>query len=119
MKIKEVIDRLSEWSKEPLMPEEQVLKLINKLEKRILNDDLAMREANITYIEHTDINEDCIVPDEYADMYVFYVLSEVYAKRYETERAALHTSQFNNLYNSYASYVIRTYDPKPCAKITL
>lgn len=119
MKIKEIIDRLGEWSRESMLPEEQVIRLINDLEKQVVNDVLCRRETSIAYAEHTGVDEECIIPEEYADMYVNYILAAVYARMYETERAAQHTAQFNNLYNSYGSYVIRTYAPKPCAKITL
>lgn len=119
MKIRDVIDRLGEWSKESMLPEGRVIRLINDLEKQVVNDILCKRETGISYTEHTGVDEDCIMPDEYADMYVNYILAAVYARMYETERAAQHTAQFNNLYNSYGSYVIRTYAAKPCAQITI
>ena len=119
MKIRDVIDRLGEWSRENMLPEGQVIRLINDLEKQVVNDILCRRETGIAYAEHTGVDEECIIPEEYADMYVNYILAAVYARRYETERAAQHIAQFNNLYTSYGSYVIRTYAAKRCAKITI
>ena len=119
MKIKEVIDRLSEWSKDDVLSDDQVIRLINELEKQVCNELLYKRESGIVYTEHASVNEECILPFEYADMYVNYIMAAVYARRYETERATQHMAQFNNLYNSYGNYVIRTYSAKKCAKITI
>ena len=119
MKIKEVIDRLGEWSNEAILPDGRVIRLINELEKQICNDVLSNRETGITYTEHTNVDEECIIPDEYAGMYVDYILAEVYSRHYETERAAIHTARYNSTYSAYESYVIRTNAPKPCAKITI
>ena len=117
MKIKDVKDRLKEWSDKDLMPEGQVIRLINDLEKQICNDLLSRRETGIEYIEHKSVSEECILPSEYGEMYVHYILSAVYTRRYETERAAVHTAAFNNIYKSYGNYVTRAYPPKPCARI--
>ena len=119
MKIREITDRLSGWSKEQIMAENELIKLINSVEKRVYDNLISHRDTEIECKTHNNVDEECMIPDEYADIYVHYILAEHYSRLYESERSAQHGSRFNELYCELGNYVVRTFPPKPCAKITI
>ncbi len=120
MKIKEVIDRLSEWSKEAPMPEEQMIRLVNEVEKKLWDNVISKRVTDMRYTErHDDVEDELLCGEEYGDIYVHYILATAYMRLYESERAAQHSALFNSIYQSYGDYIIRSFPPKACAKIKL
>ena len=119
MKIKEVIDRLSEWSKDAVMPEAQVIRLINEVDERLWDNIVSKRKTDKTYKKHINIDEELLAEGEYVDIYVHYILATAYMRLYESERAAQHSALFNSIYQSYGDYIIRSFPPKPCANIKL
>ncbi|MBQ3182523.1 MAG: hypothetical protein IJB57_02535, partial [Clostridia bacterium] len=110
---------LSEWSKETPMPEEQTIRLINEVEKRLWDNVVSKRVTDMEYTERHDIEDELICGEEYGDIYVHYILATVYMCLRESERASQHTALFNNIYQSYGDYIIRSFPPKPCARIKL
>ena len=119
MTVKDVIDRVGEWSKDLSLPEEQMIRLINEVDGRLWDTVISRRVTDMEYTEHTDINDELLAEGEYGDIYVHYILATAYTRLYESERAAYHTSLFNELYNSCGNRIIREYPPVPCAKITV
>ena len=119
MTVKDVVARVGEWAKDIDMPEEQMLRLINEVEKRLWDNVVSKRVTDTEYRELHNIEDEVICGEEYGDIYVHYILATAYMRRYESERAAHHTSLYNGLYGSFCDWVVREYPPMPCAKITV
>lgn len=119
MTVKDVIDRVSEWSRDIDIPEGQMIRLVNEVEKRLWDNIIKKHETKLEYTKHNDISGELMVTDEYGDIYVHYILATAYMRMYESERSAQHTALYNNLYASYGNYITREYMPKQNAKIKM
>ena len=119
MTVKDVTARVSEWAKDIDMPEGQMIRLINEVEKKLWDNAVSKRVTGMEYAEHHDIEDKLICGEEYGDVYVHYILATAYMRLYESERATQHTALYNGLYSSFCDWVVREYPPVPCAKITV
>ena len=91
------------------------LKWLSDLDRRIYTELISPRKnPAITsfegYTEDTDIETDLLVPDEYAEMYVKYLVSKIDYYNGEWERYNNSAAQFNELFSSYAAYYNRTHE---------
>ncbi len=102
---------ISEWAEQ-----------IYALEKRIYKNIILKHETDITLpewnFESFDFPDELIVEDEYADLYVYWVVAQYDLKRNETARYANSMAAFNNLYAQYVNYINREYMPVQKSKIT-
>ncbi len=119
MKVKDIIERIGLWAGDELMHEEEYIRFINEVDRRLWNNIIKNHRTDKVYANVQSVEDEVLVPDEYGDIYVHYILSQAMLRRYETDRASNHMALFNDLYASYGNYITRNYMPVQKAKIRL
>lgn len=93
---------------------------INALQAILYKNIISKHKTDIVYEEPEEYEEPVlIVPTEYADMYVYYIVAQCDLMKGETTRYNNTMALYNTLYQRYADYINREYMPIQRAKITV
>ena len=114
MTIREAISRAN-----PLKPNgyEDPIKVqwLDALDRKIYNDIISAHEGYPDvfegYSEKTNQDTVLLAPDDYAELYVYYIVSMIDYYNGETTRYVNDTRMYNSAYDSFVSYYNRTYTP--------
>lgn len=92
--------------------------LIETLEKRIFNNIILKHHTGDAFSypveaeKYVEGHSEVMLPDEFEDVYVNYILTEIDLLKNETARYANSMTLFNAAYLRFARYINRTYEPK-------
>lgn len=110
-----IIDILTETMKirpDISITNEEGLKLINTLEKRIYNDIISTHEMPEIKYTHDNAEEEASLPDEHIGIYILYIFTHYDLVRSEMKRYQNDMTAYNLAYSNYQDYINRTYMPK-------
>lgn len=103
------------------------IRYINDLQAILYKNIISKHKTGIMYRAldddyddgYVDTEAELILPDEYADMYVYYIAAQCDLGKGETTRYNNTMALYNTLYQRYADYINREYMPIQRAKITV
>ena len=110
MQLKKVLELINEHKPNKYSDKDKI-RWINEIEHTVMDEVLHRYEAykHMEFVPYTeaDMDKDVLVPDEYCDVYFFYVASKMDALRGESDRYNNATVLFNGMWDSYASWMMR------------
>lgn len=114
MTINEVITQVDEL-KPNQVSEDIKVRWLSVLEGKIIDEIILTHELadRIEFNGYTinDMNTDLLVPDTYADLYIYYVEAMIDQVNNEGARYASSMQMFNNAWQDYANYYNRNNKP--------
>lgn len=114
MTISEVITQV-QTLKPSQIPEEIMVRWISVLEGKIIDEIILTHELaeKVEFNGYTidDMDTELLVPDTYADVYIFYVEAMIDQTNNEAARFANSNAMFRNAWQDYANYYNRNNRP--------
>ena len=90
------------------IPEEIMVRWLSVLEGKIINEIILTHELSelVEFNGYTidDMNTELLVPDTYADLYIYYIEAMIDETNNESARYASSMNMFNNAWLDYANY---------------
>ena len=83
----------------------QKITWLNSLDRKIFNDFILPRNPSASfggYDETTDVETELLVPDDYAELYIYYLAAMIDFYNNETARYSNDMSMYNETYAAYA-----------------
>lgn len=117
MKVEDVLSQVDEL-KPNAYEDEMKISWLNALEKKIFNSVVSNYEQtedeNYEYTPLTEQNtgEELIAPDEYAGVYVFYLMGKIDFFNQDTDLYMNDAAMFNQAFQELADYWSRTHEAK-------
>ena len=114
MTINEAIEQVQEL-KPNQIPEEIMVRWLSVLEGKIIDEIILTHELSerIEFTGYTidDVNSELMVPDTYADVYIYYLEAMIDQTNNEGARYASSMQMFNSAWQDYANYYNRNNRP--------
>lgn len=114
MTINEAIAQVQEL-KPNQIPEEIMVRWLSVLEGKIIDEIILTHELSerIEFTGYTidDVNSELMVPDTYADVYIYYLEAMIDQTNNEGARYASSMQMFNSAWQDYANYYNRNNRP--------
>lgn len=117
MTIRDVITQVNTL-KPNQIPEDIMVRWISVLEGKIIDEIILTHELServeFNGYSLNDMDTELIVPDTYADVYIYYVEAMIDETNNEGARYASSMQMFNNAWQDYANYYNRNNRPIGC-----
>lgn len=111
MKIIDILTETLKLRPDLKMTNEEGLKLINTLDKRVYNDVISTHEMSVPEYEHTSVEDEAAIPDEHVGVYLLYIFTHYDLARGESRRYDNDKIAFDLAWGNYCDYINRTYMP--------
>ena len=119
MKIIEIINEIKKLRPECALTNDEGLRLINDIDKRVYEDVISTHDMPDAEHRHTSVDEEALIPDEHVGVYILHVFCHFALVRSESKRYQNDVIAFNAAWANYYDYVNRKYMPKQKAEIRM